>query len=156
MFWAGAIFLFLCGISDSIDGEVARLKDQITKLGGFLDSTIDRVNEFIIYFGLFFYYYDTTNYVTVWILLAIFGSMMVSYTRARAEAAGVKMGAVGIAERAERMLFLAAVTFTSQFFLGLIGWGVAILAGLSHLTVLQRIAHFQREISKDKTNVSAA
>ncbi len=105
IFWAGAIALLLCGLFDTFDGEIARRTERVTKLGGFLDSTIDRVNEFIIYFGLFFYYYGKENYVLIWILLAIFGSLMVSYTRARAEGLGISPR-VGLFERFTRFLFL--------------------------------------------------
>lgn len=104
-FWAGAISLFLCGLFDTFDGEIARQTERVTTLGGFLDSTIDRINEFIVYFGLFFYYYGKENYVLIWILLALFGSMMVSYTRARAEGLGISPR-VGIFERFTRFLFL--------------------------------------------------
>jgi len=70
---------------------------------------------------------------------------MVSYARARAEAAGVGMAAVGLAERAERMLLLAAATFFGYFWVDVLGWGVVLLAALSHLTVLQRALHFLRK-----------
>jgi len=73
---------------------------------------------------------------------------MVSYARARAEAAGVGMAAVGLAERAERMLLLAAATFISYFRLDVLGWGVVLLAALSHLTVLQRAVYFIGETKK--------
>lgn len=105
VFWAGAIFLFLCGIFDTIDGEIARQTNRVTKIGGFLDSTIDRINEFIIYLGLFFYYYNKTPYVLCWIFLAMFGSMMVSYTRARGEGLGISPR-VGIFERFTRFTLL--------------------------------------------------
>ena len=55
VFWAGAIFLFWCGIFDTFDGEIARRRNMISKLASFLDSTVDRINEFIVYFGLYFY-----------------------------------------------------------------------------------------------------
>ena len=58
------------------------------------------------------------------------------------------MAGVGLAERAERMLFLAVVTFASYFRLELLGWGVAILAVVTHVTVLQRAAHFRREVGE--------
>lgn len=105
LFWAGAIFLFLCGIFDTFDGEIARATNSVTKLGGFLDSTVDRINEFIIYLGLFSYYFNRDDYVLFWIFLAAFGSMMVSYTRARGEGLGISPQ-VGIFERFTRFLLL--------------------------------------------------
>ncbi len=105
IFWAGAIFLLFCGIFDSIDGEVARRTNRVTKIGGFLDSTVDRINEFIVYLGLFFYYCNRAPYVLFWIFLAMFGSMMVSYTRARGEGLGISPQ-VGIFERFTRFALL--------------------------------------------------
>jgi phosphatidylglycerophosphate synthase len=109
-FWLGAIFLFLCGMFDTFDGEVARRTNRITKIGGFLDSTIDRVNEFIIYLGLFCYYYGKANYALFWVLCALFGSMMVSYTRARGEGLGISPQ-VGIFERLTRFTLLVIGSF---------------------------------------------
>ncbi len=75
---------------------------------------------------------------------ALIGSLMVSYTRSRAEAAGVSMAGVGLAERAERMLILAAVTFIAVFWIDALNYGVILLAVLSHVTVIQRTMHFKR------------
>jgi len=105
IFWAGAILLLFCGICDTIDGEIARRTNRVTKIGGFLDSTVDRINEFIVYLGLFFYYYNKTPYVLFWIFFAMFGSMMVSYTRARGEGLGISPQ-VGIFERFTRFTLL--------------------------------------------------
>ncbi len=104
-FWAGAIFLFLCGLFDAFDGEIARRSNQVSEIGGFLDSTVDRINEFIVYLGLFCYYYGRTHYVLFWIFAAMFGSMMVSYTRARGEGLGISPQ-VGIFERFIRFTLL--------------------------------------------------
>ena len=112
-FWLGAIFLFLCGMFDTFDGEIARRTNRITKIGSFLDSTIDRINEFIIYLGLFCYYYGRTNYALLWILCALFGSMMVSYTRARGEGLGISPR-VGIFERFTRFTLLVIGSFFSH------------------------------------------
>ena len=72
------------------------------------------------------------------------GSLMVSYARARAEAAGVKIETVGIAERAERLIILATASFLSIAWLEALSWGVAILAVLTNLTVLQRVIYFRK------------
>jgi CDP-diacylglycerol--glycerol-3-phosphate 3-phosphatidyltransferase len=109
-FWLGAIFLFLCGMFDTFDGEIARRTNRITKIGSFLDSTIDRVNEFIIYLGLFCYYYGRAQYALVWVFCALFGSMMVSYTRAKGEGLGISPQ-VGIFERFTRFTLLVIGSF---------------------------------------------
>ena len=135
VFWAGAIFLFWCGIFDTFDGEIARRKNMISKFGSFLDSTIDRVNEFIIYFGLYFYYNEKGGSIQFWILVAIFGSMMVSYTRARAEGLGISPQ-VGIFERFTRIVLLIAGSVFGPRFMPYI---IVILAFGTILTTLQRI-----------------
>ncbi len=113
IFWAGAIFLFLCGIFDTFDGEIARQTNKVTKIGGFLDSTADRINEFLIYLGLFLYYYSHETYALFWIFTAMFGSMMVSYTRARGEGLGISPQ-VGFFERFTRILLLIIGSFLGK------------------------------------------
>ena len=113
VFWAGAIFLFLCGIFDTFDGEIARQTNRVTKIGGFLDSTADRINEFLIYLGLFLYYYSHETYALFWIFTAMFGSMMVSYTRARGEGLGISPQ-VGFFERFTRILLLIIGSFLGK------------------------------------------
>lgn len=145
IFWAGGIFLFLCGIFDTFDGEIARRKNMISKLGGFLDSTVDRVNEFIIYFGLYFYYYNRVSFVQFWILIAIFGSMMVSYTRARAEGLGISPR-VGLFERLTRIVLLVIGSVLGPRFMPYI---IVILAIGTLQTTLQRIIFVKRSSSDD-------
>jgi CDP-diacylglycerol--glycerol-3-phosphate 3-phosphatidyltransferase len=145
IFWAGGIFLFLCGIFDTFDGEIARRKNMISKLGGFLDSTVDRVNEFIIYFGLYFYYYNRESFVQFWILIAIFGSMMVSYTRARAEGLGISPR-VGLFERLTRIVLLVIGSVLGPRFMPYI---IVILAIGTLQTTLQRIIFVKRSSSDD-------
>lgn len=141
VFWAGAIFLFWCGVFDSFDGDIARRRNMITKLGGFLDSTIDRVNEFIIYFGLFFYYYDEGGgAILFWTMVAAFGSMMVSYTRARAEGLGISPQ-VGIFERFTRIVLLIAGSVFGPEFMQYI---IVILALGTILTTVQRILYVRK------------
>lgn len=145
IFWAGGIFLFLCGIFDTFDGEIARRKNMISKLGGFLDSTVDRVNEFIIYFGLYFYYYNRVSFVQFWIVVAIFGSMMVSYTRARAEGLGISPR-VGLFERLTRIVLLVIGSVLGPRFMPYI---IVILAIGTLQTTLQRIIFVKRSSSDD-------
>jgi len=144
-FWAGAIFLFWCGIFDSFDGEIARRKNMISKLGSFLDSTVDRVNEFIIYFGLYFYYVEKASYVHFWIIIAIFGSMMVSYTRARAEGLGISPQ-VGIFERFTRILLLIIGSVLGPKFMPY----VIIILGIGTIqTTLQRVIFVKQRSKPD-------
>ncbi|UCF71566.1 MAG: CDP-alcohol phosphatidyltransferase family protein [candidate division WOR-3 bacterium] len=145
VFWAGAIFLFWCGIFDTFDGEIARRKNMISRLGSFLDSTIDRINEFIVYFGIYFYYHDKGGTIQFWILVAIFGSMMVSYTRARAEGLGISPQ-VGIFERFTRIVLLVTGSIFGPRFMPYI---IVILACGTILTMLRRIFFVRKFSLKD-------
>ncbi len=141
---AAASLVLVSGLLDAVDGVLARVTDRASKLGGFLDSVSDRYSDAVVLSAIVV----GGLCHPVWGLAAVVGSLMVSYARARAEASGVGMAAVGLAERAERMLFLAAVTFAAYFRIELLGWGVVLLAVLTHLTVLQRAAHFYGQTKK--------
>jgi len=141
---AAAALILLSGLIDALDGVLARTRGMASAFGGFLDSVTDRYSDVVVLAAV------TVAGLCdpVWGLAAVVGSLMVSYARARAEAAGVGMASVGLAERAERMLLLAAVTLISCFRLEALSWGVMLLAVLSHLTVLQRALYFFGEIGK--------
>jgi archaetidylinositol phosphate synthase len=141
---AAAVLVLLSGLLDGLDGVLARATGRTSTFGGFLDSVVDRYSDAVVIAAV------TVSGLCLPIsgLTALIGSMMVSYSRARAEAAGVVMAAVGIAERAERMLILAIATFAAYFNIDMLSWGITILALLSHFTVLQRSAHAFREMKK--------
>ncbi len=87
-----AILVFITGLLDGVDGAVARLNDSATKAGGLIDSVIDKVAETLILVGVALAFPNTTLLglsVPMWVLLAVFGWLMTSYTRARAEGLGV-------------------------------------------------------------------
>lgn len=136
---AGALVLF-SGLLDAVDGVIARTVGKVTKFGGFFDSVADRYADALVLAGVTLG--GLCNPVAGF--AALIGSLMVSYTRSRAEAAGVAMAGVGLAERAERMIILAAVTFVAVWWLDALNYGIVLLAILSHLTVIQRAAHFRR------------
>ena len=138
---AAATTLLLSGLLDAVDGVLARTSGKTTKFGGFLDSVSDRYADVIVLSGIILGGLCDTAVG----LAALTGFLMVSYARSRAEAAGVAMAGVGLAERAERLVILAAATFLTVFQLDALNWGVALLAALTHLTVLQRMLHFRRK-----------
>jgi archaetidylinositol phosphate synthase len=146
------VFFLISGFCDTLDGIVARTFQQATVFGGFFDSILDRYADAAVYAAIILA--GLANPVwgpiwgSAWGLAALAGSMMVSYTRARAEAAGVKMESVGFAERAERMLILAAASIIGFFWLPALGYGVALLAVLSNLTVIQRALHVYKTLRK--------
>jgi CDP-diacylglycerol---glycerol-3-phosphate 3-phosphatidyltransferase len=109
-FWGGILTL-LTGLFDTLDGCLARALNQNKKFGAFLDSVLDRYTELIIYLGIWCYFYRTwaaTPFFSLTILLILFGSLMVSYTRARAEGLGERC-LVGLFQRGERIILIGLV-----------------------------------------------
>lgn len=137
----GGIMALVAGGFDMLDGAVARVTGKITRFGGFFDSTLDRYSEAIVYFGLLIYLLEVdAGTVAISLLFAsIIGSLMVSYTRARAEAAQVD-AEVGLFARPERIILLAALLIIGQPVLAL--W---ILAIVTNVTTAQRIFHVWRQ-----------
>lgn len=134
------LVLLIAGFFDIIDGAVARVLRRETAFGGVLDSVVDRYVDFLIFAGII-YAFLSFRIAEVglipgwaWGVLAIVGSFMVSYIRARSEAAGSGKLDVGIAERAERLLILAIGALV-----GYTQYAVVIIVVLTHLTVLQRL-----------------
>ncbi len=105
LFLIGGIVLLLSGLLDMIDGELSRLLNLETRFGAFLDSTLDRISECIIFLGIAIFLGSINFRYIVLVILALSGSLMVSYTRARAEGLDVP-GRVGIFERGVRFFFL--------------------------------------------------
>jgi archaetidylinositol phosphate synthase len=148
------ILLLASGFCDILDGVLARTHQQSSIFGGFFDSLLDRYADAVVYAGVII----GGLCDPAWGLVALAGSLLVSYSRARAEAAGIKMESVGIAERAERMIILAAATLAAIFWPQVITFGVLnisalnigiiILAVLSNFTVLQRAIHVYRALKK--------
>ena len=138
------VFLLASGFCDTLDGIVARTFKQTTVFGGFFDSVLDRYADAAVYAGIIIA--GLCN--QIWGLAALAGSILVSYTRARAEAAGIKMESVGFAERAERMLILAAVSIIAFWWLPALNYGIILLAIISNLTVIQRALHVYNELKK--------
>ncbi|HEX9292181.1 MAG TPA: CDP-alcohol phosphatidyltransferase family protein [Gemmatimonadales bacterium] len=149
----GGSLLLISGILDLLDGQVARLGGKITAFGAFYDSTLDRVGEAAVFAGLIFYFSngplpaDMKPRALAAGLVALVASLLVSYTRARAEALGVE-NKVGIAPRAERILLLGVPAVVLGAGPGRPGvvlfWIVAVLAFVSAITVIQRVAHVAR------------
>jgi archaetidylinositol phosphate synthase len=130
------VLLLLSGFCDALDGIVARLCAKTTVFGGFLDSLLDRYADAAVYIGIIV----GGLCDVLWGMIAMVGSLLVSYSRARAEAAGIKMESVGLAERAERIIILLAASLIAVFWqpTTVMNIGIILLAVLSNLTVLQR------------------
>ena len=126
----GGIVLLAAGFFDIVDGQVARATKKITKTGGFLDSVFDKIAEVAIFFGILVGGFAEPYLV----FLAISLSLLVSYTRSRAESLGVKLQGIGIGERAERLLVIAIVGI-----IGFMEYAVIIVIIIAGITFVQRI-----------------
>jgi len=140
------VLLLFSGFCDALDGAVARLYQQTTAFGGFLDSLLDRYADAAIYVGIII----GGLCDAIWGLIALIGALLVSYSRARAEAAGTKMETVGLAERPERIIILAIVSLTAYFWqpTTAMNAGIILLAVLSNLTVIQRSIYAHRKLKE--------
>jgi len=134
------LLMLASGLLDALDGALARLYGEATNFGGFFDSLLDRYADAVIICGIILGGLTEVS----WGLAALMGSLLVSYARARAEAAGVKMESVGLAERAERLVLLALASFLSFVWLDALSWGILVLAILTNLTVVQRAIYFRK------------
>jgi len=148
LFLPGGIFIILSGICDVLDGRLARETNQMSKFGALIDSVIDRYAEILFFLGLLVYFWEKSLTIVILLFLGICGSLLVSYTRARAEGLGLECK-VGIMQRQERITFLVggailgSIPYTSHFFLVLSIW---IIAVLSNFTVIQRIWHIKNQV----------
>jgi CDP-diacylglycerol---glycerol-3-phosphate 3-phosphatidyltransferase len=143
-FLAGLAFI-VGSIMDTLDGRYSRMSGKGTPFGAFLDSTLDRIEEGIVLTAVAAYFAERGDQLAVAaVVVAVLASLMVSYTRARAEALGVECK-VGIATRAVRVVILSAgLVFAKGASLGdfeLLEASVYVLAALSVVTVLQRVVH---------------
>jgi phosphatidylglycerophosphate synthase len=142
--WGGFLVL-LGGLFDVIDGYVARQTERVTRFGSFYDSTLDRISEVVVFLGVFSLYNGREpNIGEPWMVyvvaLAMAGSLLVSYTRARAEGLGLDCR-VGLMQRAERVIFLggAALLFGSWRGGLVMSLVMLVMALLTNLTALYRI-----------------
>jgi CDP-diacylglycerol--glycerol-3-phosphate 3-phosphatidyltransferase len=148
-FLAGVAFI-IGSIMDTLDGRYSRMSGKGTPFGAFLDSTLDRLEEGIVLAAVAAYFAAIHDQVAVAaVVLAVLFSLMVSYTRARAEALGVECK-VGLATRPVRVVILSAgLVFARGASLGhfaLLAPAVYVLAGLTIFTTAQRILHVRKQL----------
>jgi CDP-diacylglycerol--glycerol-3-phosphate 3-phosphatidyltransferase len=150
LFFLAGIAFIVGSIMDTLDGRYSRMSGKGTQFGAFLDSTLDRLEEGIVLTAVAAYFASRHNPAAVAaVVVAVLASLMVSYTRARAEALGVECK-VGLATRPVRVVILSVgLVFAKGASLGhfqLLAPAVYVLAGLSLFTVAQRILHVRREL----------
>lgn len=146
--YAFAGLAFLISLIDTADGTVARLNNQVTKFGGFLDASLDRVHESIILIGIGLALNSTYTWLLVSTSIAV--SLIISYVKSKAEASmgldqvGANKLSVGILERTERLVLLGFAIFFYEFFNGnfwgqnIIDWSLTILVVLGSITIIMR------------------
>ena len=135
------VLIWVAGFFDALDGSVARETGKTSVFGNFWDSVLDRYADSVIYFGVLIHFLKLGLPDQVIItVIAIVGSLAVSYTRAKAESLGVECE-VGLMPRSVRIIILGASFCVHQVF-----WGLFIIAVFSHLTVIQRIIHVYRKL----------
>ena len=140
MMTLGGIIILLMGPVDALDGTMARLRGESTDFGAFVDSVTDRYSELIIFGGLLIFFLREDQWIAAGLTyLAAAGSVLVSYTRARAQALGYDTK-VGILTRMERYLVLAPSLVINIPLIGVI-----IIAFFANLTALQRIWDIRRQ-----------
>ena len=150
LFFLAGIAFIVGSIMDTLDGRYSRMSGKGTPFGAFLDSTLDRLEEGIVLIAVGAYFASRHNQVAAAATVAaVLGSLMVSYTRARAEALGVECK-VGLATRPVRVVILSiGLVFAKGAGLGhfeLLAPAVYVLAGLTVLTTQQRIFHVRRQL----------
>ena len=140
------VLLLASGYCDALDGTLARLHDKTSVAGGFLDSLLDRYVDAAVYCGLILGGLCDLP----WGLLALIGSLLTSYARARSEAAEIPMETIGIVERAERLIIIAFASFMCVVWVDALRWTIILLAFATNITVLQRVIYFFNKASSKK------
>jgi len=135
----GAVLLTLAGLFDFFDGSLARLANSVSAFGAFLDSVVDRYSDLVVLLGVVLYYHRAADTTGVFLtMVALVGTIMTSYTKARAQSIGVACE-IGLIERPERLIVLIAGATFNQLTPAMIA-----LAVLTNLTALQRILYMRR------------
>jgi CDP-diacylglycerol---glycerol-3-phosphate 3-phosphatidyltransferase len=145
-FWLGAFVFVVGSILDILDGALARAGGKTTPFGSFLDSTTDRVGEGAMLGAIALIFSRQGNEVALGAAIAaVAGSFLVSYTRAKAEALGLR-GDVGFGSRAERVIVITAGLVLAPW--GALQWAIYLLTVTAWLTVLQRILHVRSQLRR--------
>ena len=151
-FFLGGLAFILGSVMDTLDGRYSRMSGKGTPFGAFLDSTLDRIEEGVVLAAVATYFAEVGDEVAVAaVVVTVLGSLMVSYTRARAEALGVECK-VGLATRPVRVVILSAgLLFAKGAGLGdfeLLEPAIYAMAALTTFTVIQRVWHVRRELNR--------
>jgi CDP-diacylglycerol--glycerol-3-phosphate 3-phosphatidyltransferase len=150
-YWLGASVFVVGSVLDILDGALARAGGKSTPFGAFFDSTTDRVGEGAMLAAIGLVFTRAGNDIAVvFTIVAVAGSFLVPYVRAKAEALGLR-GDVGLGSRAERVVVITAGLVFAPW--GGLQWAIYLLAATSWLTVVQRILHVRKQLIHGGTNV---
>jgi CDP-diacylglycerol--glycerol-3-phosphate 3-phosphatidyltransferase len=145
VYWLAAAIFVVGSLLDILDGALARVGGKSTPFGAFFDSTTDRVGEGAMLAAIALVFSrNGQDWAVVVAVAAVVGSFLVSYTRARAEALGLK-GDVGLGSRAERVVLITAGLVFAPW--GGLSWAIVVLAATAWLTVVQRVLHVRKQLS---------
>src|SRR3954470_10492455 len=145
-YWAGAIVFVVGSILDILDGALARAGGKTTPFGAFLDSTTDRVGEGAVLGAIALVFHRHDHPVALALAFAaVAGSFLVSYTRAKAEAMGLR-GDVGLGSRAERVVVITGGLVLAPISIWLLVGAISLLTATAWLTVLQRILYVRKQL----------
>ena len=148
-FWLAAVVFVVGSLLDILDGALARAGGKTTPFGAFIDSTTDRVSEGFMLTAIAYVLARHHHPVFVAVAMAaVAGSFLVSYTRARAEALGLR-GDVGIGSRAERVVVITAGLVLAPW--GVLPWSIVLLACTAWVTVAQRVLHVRNQLKERET-----
>jgi CDP-diacylglycerol--glycerol-3-phosphate 3-phosphatidyltransferase len=153
LFVLAGITFIIGSVMDTLDGRYSRMSGKGTPFGAFLDSTLDRAEEGIVLTAIAAYFakYKADDLAVAAVVISVLGSLLVSYTRARAEALGVECK-VGVANRAVRVVILSiGLVFAKGAGLGdfsLLKPAIYVLAVLTSFTVFQRVFHVRSELNR--------
>ena len=144
VYWLAAGIFVVGSLLDILDGALARVGGKSTPFGAFIDSTTDRVGEgaMLAAIALVFARHGR-EWAVVLAVVAVVGSFLVSYTRAKAEALGLR-GDVGIGSRAERVVVITAGLVLAPW--GVLPWSLVLLAATAWITVAQRVLHVRKQL----------
>ncbi|HSX21820.1 MAG TPA: CDP-alcohol phosphatidyltransferase family protein [Gaiellaceae bacterium] len=150
-YWLGAGVFVVGSVLDILDGALARVGGKTTPFGAFLDSTTDRVGEGAMLAAIGLVFANHRNDIAaVFTIVAVAGSFLVPYVRAKAEALGLR-GDVGLGSRAERVIVITGGLVLAPW--GALQWAIYLLAATSAITVLQRILYVRKQLIDGGTHV---
>ena len=150
--WGGGIVVLAAGVFDLFDGALARMSKRESRFGALLDSVVDRVSEAVVFLGILAYYLATGDDLgSILVYVAVIGSIMVSYLRARAEGLGIECK-VGVMTRPERVAAIGGGLIIGHWLPIFMLLTLGVIASLTILTAMYRLAHTARMLASEDEN----